>query len=248
MLTNPTIDKLRSLKLSGMINALLHQAETPELHKLSFEERFGLIVDWEFSQRESTKLEQRLRTAKLRLSACIEDITFEDARSLDRSLIAQLSTCKWVEQGLNVIISGATGVGKSYLACALAHKACRSSFTACYVRAPRFFHDLTVSRLNGTYTKALARIAKIDLLLLDDFALVPITEEQCRDLLEVTDDRCNKKSTIFISQIPHEKWHQTMANATIADAILDRIVNSSYDICLKGPSKRKETKRNGKAK
>jgi DNA replication protein DnaC len=248
MLTNPTTDKLRMLKLPGMINALAHQAETPDLHNLSFEERFGLIVDWEYSERESSKLEQRLRVAKLRQAACIEDISFEEVRGLDRSLIAQLSTGKWIEEGLNVIITGATGVGKSYVACALAHKACRSSFTAWYVRAPRFFHDLTVSRLNGTYTKLLARLAKIDLLLLDDFALVPITEEQCRDLLEVVDDRCNKKSSILISQIPHEKWHQTMSNATIADAILDRLVNSSYKVCLKGPSKRKEMKGNGKSK
>ncbi len=239
MLSNPTIDKLRALKLEGMIHALEHQVETPELHKLSFEERFGLIVDWEFSEQESAQLEKRLRIAKLRQSACIEDICFEPPRGLDRSLIAQLSTCKWVQDGLNILITGPTGVGKSYIACALAHKACRASFTSWYVRAPRFFHDLTLSRLNGTYSKVLARLAKVHLLILD--------EEQCRDLLEVVDDRCGRKSSILISQFPVEKWHQTMANATIADAILDRLVNSSHNLCLKGNSMRKKDKGNGKS-
>lgn len=248
MLQNPTFEKLRALKLPGMIDALEHQHETPDLHKLSFEERFALIVDWQFSQQETQNLEKRLRSAKLRQAACIEDINFDAPRGLDRALLAQLSTCKWIKDGLNILITGPTGVGKSFIACALANKACRTSHSVMYIRSPRFFHDLTLSRLKGTYTKALERLAKIDLLLLDDFALVPITEEQCRDLLEVVDDRCNKKSTILISQVPVESWHQTMANATIADAILDRLVHTAHSLCLKGTSMRKKDKANGKSK
>jgi DNA replication protein DnaC len=244
MLVNPTIEKLKNMKLPGMIDALTNQTENAELHRLPFDERFGLIVDWEYSRRETVKLEQRLRTAKLRQNACIEDISFKEDRGIERALLAQLSSCKWIQDSLNLLITGPTGIGKSYLACALANKACRASLSACYIRAPRFFQDLTLSRINGSYSKLLNRLAKIDLLILDDFALVPITEEQCRDLLEVTDDRCNKKASILISQLPVDKWHQTMANATIADAILDRIVHNSHKICLKGSSMRK--KENGK--
>lgn len=247
MLANPTLEKLQQLKLAGMIKAVKDQAEMPELQKLSFDERFGLIVDYEFSDRENIRLDKRLKVAKLRQSACVEDINFNLARGLDRALVGQLASCKWIREGLNLLITGPTGVGKSYIACALAHKACRMDFSTSYMRAPRFFHELTVSRINGTYTKFLARLAKIDLIVLDDFALVPITEEQCRDLLEVTDDRCNKKSTVLISQLPVDTWHQTMANATIADAILDRVVNNSYRLSLSGESIRKKDKKQTKA-
>lgn len=242
MLTNQTIEKLRLLKLPGMIQALENQADMPELQKLSFDERLGLIVDHEYAERENAKLTMRLKIARLRQNACVEDIDLSHSRGLDKLLFAQLSSCQWIQQGLNVLLTGPTGVGKSYIACALANKACRSGLSATYVRAHRFFNDLTVSRINGTYSKILARLAKTDLLVLDDFALVPITEEQCRDLLEVTDDRCNKKSTILISQLPVDTWHQTMANATIADAILDRVVNNSYRLNLSGGSLRKKDK------
>jgi DNA replication protein DnaC len=209
-----------------------------ELQKLNFDERFGLLVDSEFSERENTKLTKRLQIAKLRHQACLEDISFKHTRGLDRSLIAQLANCDWISKGLSVIITGPTGVGKSYIACALGNKACRESHTVNYQRAPRFFQDLTLARLNGSYNRLLARLAKISLLVLDDFALTPITEEQCRDLLEVVDDRCKRTATIFCSQLPFDTWHKTMANPTIADAILDRVVNSSYKISLGGPSLR----------
>lgn len=168
--------------------------------------------------------------------ACLEDIKFKQARGLDRAVIAQLATGDWIKQGLNVIITGPTGVGKSYIACALGNSACREGYVVSYQRAPRFFQDLTLSRLNGSYNRLLTRLSKITVLILDDFALTPITDEQCRDLLEVVDDRCNHNATIFCSQIPSKDWHKTMENPTIADAILDRVVHSSYKITLKGPT------------
>lgn len=242
MLNNPTTDKLIELKLTGMFKALKQQAEMPELGKLSFEERLGLLVDAEYSERQSDQLTKRLRVAHLRHAACVEDLDFQQTRGLDRRLIGQLATCDWVKEGLNVLITGKTGVGKTYLACALAHKACRLGHTCLYIRAPRFFQDLTVSKVKGTYTQYLARLSKFDVLVLDDFALVPVTEEQSRDLLEVTDDRCGKSSLIIAAQLPVDNWYQTFANKTLADAILDRVVHQSYKLSLEGESKRKDKK------
>jgi len=236
MLNHPTLDKLLELKLPGMAKAFRLQCETPELGNLTFEERFGLLVDAEYSERESVRLTQRLKCAKLRQTACMEDIDFQPVRALDRKLVAQLSTCSWISEGLNVLVTGKTGVGKSYLACALANKACRLGFTTLYLRAPRFFQELTVARLSGGYTRLLNKLAKFQLLILDDFALVPVSEEQCRDLLEVTDDRCGRSSMILVSQLPVKTWHQTFANATLADAILDRVVHGSYRLALEGES------------
>lgn len=243
MLNNPTTDKLLELKLSGMLKALKQQEDMPELAKLSFDERLGLLVDAEYTERETSKLAQRLKVAKLRHAACIEDLEFDQTGGLDRRMIGQLSACNWIKEGLNILITGKTGVGKTYLACALAQKACRLGFTTSYMRAPRFFQELTVSRVNGSYSRLLARLAKFDLLVLDDFALVPVTEEQSRDLLEVTDDRCGKSSLIVAAQLPVDNWHQTFANKTLADAILDRVVHQSYKLSLEGESKRKNKRK-----
>lgn len=243
MLNNPTIDKLIDLKLVGMLNAFKQQLEMPELAKLSFDERFGILIDAEYSERESTKLVQRLKVAKLRHSASLEDIDFHHARGLDRKMAGQLATGEWIKKGLNVLITGPTGVGKTYIACALAQKSCRLGFTTAYLRAPRFFQELTVARLNGSYTRLLSKLAKFNLLVLDDFALVPVSEEQCRDLLEVTDDRCGKSSLVIASQLPVENWYQTFENATLADEILDRVVHESYRLVLQGESFRKKKKK-----
>lgn len=243
MLNNPTADKLMELKLTGMVRALKQQEDMPELAKLSFDERLGLLVDAEYTERESTKLAQRLKVAKLRHAACVEDIDFKESNGLDRRMVGQLSACNWIKEGLNVLITGKTGVGKTYLACALAQKACRLGFASLYMRAPRFFQELTVARLSGSYSRLLNRLAKFDLLVLDDFALVPVTEEQSRDLLEVTDDRCGKSSLIVAAQLPVDNWHQTFANKTLADAILDRVVHQSYKLSLDGESRRKNKKK-----
>ncbi len=244
MLNNPTADKLMELKLTGMVRALKQQEDMPELAKLSFDERLGLLVDAEYTERESTKLAQRLKVAKLRHAACVEDLDFKESNGLDRRMVGQLSACNWIREGLNVLITGKTGVGKTYLACALAQKACRLGFASLYMRAPRFFQELTVARLSGSYSRLLNRLAKVDLLVLDDFALVPVTEEQSRDLLEVTDDRCGKSSLIVAAQLPVDNWHQTFANKTLADAILDRVVHQSYKLSLDGESRRKNKKKN----
>jgi len=243
MLNNPTTEKLLSMKLAGMVKALQQQEEVPELQKLTFHERLGLLVDQEFSEQENVKFTNRLKFAKLRQQACIEDINFQHSRGLDKLLVGQLASGQWIKEALNVLITGPTGVGKSYIACALAHKACRLGFSALYYRSPRFFQDLMLSRMNGGYSRLLTKISKVDLLVLDDFALAPITEENSRDLLEVADDRCNVHSVIVVSQLPVEHWYQTIPNATIADAILDRVVHSAYRIGLQGESLRKKNKK-----
>ena len=246
MLNNPTIDKLISMKLAGMARSLQEQEELPDIIKLSFQERFGLLVDAEFSERETQKLTRRLRAAKLKQSAAVEDIDYQHSRGLDRSMVTQLSAGQWIKDGLNLLITGPTGVGKSYLSCALANKACKLGYTSIYYRAPRFFQDLIVARLEGTYNSFLKRLQRFELLILDDFALIPITEEQSRDLLEVSDDRCNQLSMILCSQIEAENWHKTFENPTLADAILDRIIHGAYKINLTGESIRKNKRKKNK--
>lgn len=238
MLVNQTIEKLGAMKLDGMIEALQKQAGTPELKGLPFDDRFGLIVDAEYTAKENAKLSSRIKSAKLRHSASFEDIDFRSRRGLSRSVITALSLCDWVPKGINILLDGPTGIGKSYVACALANKACRSGYTSMYFRAPRFFQELTVSRLKSRYSSLLSKLAKIDVLILDDFALVPLTEEQARDLLEVVDDRCGRRPMIIASQLPPENWYGSIPSATIADAILDRLIHSSHKLHLTGKSRR----------
>ena len=238
MLKNPTMDKLNELGLTGMARAIEQQIELPDAQSMSFDDRFALVVDAEYSERQTFQFTKRLKTAKLRDSACIENIDFKGNRGVDKRLVAQLADGQWIKEHLNVLITGKTGVGKTYLSCALAQKACRLDYAVLYFRAPRFFQELTVSRLKGTYQSFLNRIKKFDLLVLDDFALVPISEEQCRDMLEVSDDRAGSGSFIISSQLPVKDWYQTFANATLADAILDRVVHGSYRLELMGPTRR----------
>jgi DNA replication protein DnaC len=239
MLTNQTIDKLVTMRLEGMVDALQKQSGTPELSSLSFDDRFGLLVDAEYTARENSKLAARVKQARLRHAACFEDIDLRNRRGLDRTVLGQLSLCKWVPEGINILIDGPTGIGKSFLACALAHKACRSGFSSVYFRAPRFFQELTVGRLANRYARVLSKLAKIDVLVLDDFGLAPLTDDQARDLLEVVDDRCGKRPLIIASQLPPENWYSLIPSATIAEAILDRIIHSSHKLHMTGKSCRR---------
>ena len=236
---HPLLEKLRSLSLRGMACALEEQLQQSSIVSLSFEERLNLLIDREYLQRENRRLTDRLRKAKLKQAACIEDIDYKNGRGLDRSIVAKLATSAWIKSHHNLLITGKTGTGKSYLACAFAHNACLQGYSARYLRTNRFFQELTLTRADGRYNKYLAELAKTSLLVLDDFGLTVLTQEQRRDLLEVLDDRHNVRSTIITSQLPVSHWHETIGDETLADAILDRVVHSAYQFNLTGDSMRK---------
>lgn len=243
MLKQPTIDKLYELRLSGMAKALEEQDGSPQYERLDFLDRLALLVDRESAERDSTRLRLRLKQAKLRLTATIEDVDFRHPRGLDKSLVLALAGCRWIREHHNVIITGPTGVGKSYLACALAHKACRQGFRALYLRAPRLFDDLALAKADGRYRRVLAAYARIDLLVIDDWGLASLTEEQRRDVLEILEDRHDLRSTLIASQLPIEKWHKVIGDPTLGDAILDRLVHNAHKLTLKGDSLRKKRKK-----
>jgi len=243
MLTAPTLDKLQSLKLDAMAHAWTEQQQQAELTSLAFDERFGLLVDAEWLARDNKRVTRALKDAKLKLPhACLEAIDYPARRELDKAAIRQLATCRWVQEHHNVILVGATGTGKSFVAFALAAHACRKGFRAYYRRAPRLFHDLTLARADGTYVRLLGKLARVDVLLIDDWGLAPVTDQERRDLLEILEDRYGERSTIITSQLPPAQWHDYLADATLADAICDRILHNAHRIVLKGPSRRKEAK------
>ncbi|MCK5912998.1 MAG: IS21-like element helper ATPase IstB [Desulfuromusa sp.] len=239
MLNHPTLDKLQTLRLPGMLKALSEQQQMPEINSLGFEERLGLLIDREVTERENRRLGSRLKKAKLRHSCCIEDLDFKTSRGLDKGLILSLAACTWIARGINVLICGPTGVGKSYLACALAHKGCLEGYSALYLRLPRLFEELRLAKADGRYGRLMLDYAKTDLLVLDDWGLTPMTDPQRRDLLELLEDRYGRKSTIVTSQLPVPSWHEAIGDPTLADAILDRIVHNAHKIELKGESMRK---------
>ena len=240
MLKHPTLDKLHALKLTGMAAALADQSATPDITDLSFEERRGLLVDREMTERDNRRMSSRLRRAKLRHAAILEDIDYRNSRGLNKGLVQSLASCQWVKEHLNVLITGPTGVGKTWLACALAHKACREGYTAQYVRLTRLLRELTIAKGDGQYSKLLTSLAKVDVLILDDWGLMKLSAENRRDLLEVLEDRHGRRSTIATSQLPIEEWHGVIGDATLADAILDRLVHNAYKINLRGESMRKQ--------
>uniref|UniRef100_A0A7C3QUU5 AAA family ATPase n=1 Tax=Leptospirillum ferriphilum TaxID=178606 RepID=A0A7C3QUU5_9BACT len=238
MLNHPTIDKLVRLKLPRMADGLRNASAHPDLQALSFEERLGLLVDLELTDRENRKLTARLRKSRLGRTACVEDIDYRSARGLDRSLILDLATGNWISRGRSLLITGPTGVGKSYLARALGHTACRLGFSCLYARVPRLFGDLALSRAIGKIGRSLSTLAKTDLLILDDFALVPMSSEQRHDLLEILEDRWESRATLVTSQYPVSHWHERIGDPTLADAILDRLIHTGFRIELKGDSLR----------
>lgn len=240
MLLHSTIEKLQQLKCQGMLQALEEQLQQEDIEQLPFNERLALLLDRELTLRENRRLQSRLRQAKLKQSACIEFIDFKLSRGLDKSLLLSLASCQWIQGHHNILLTGPTGTGKTFIGCALAHKACLEGYTAYYVRVSRLLQELSVAKGDGRYTKLIAQLAKIDCLLLDDWGLSSLNDEQRRDLLEILDDRHHVKSTIVTSQFPVKEWHDMLNDPTLADAILDRLVHNAYKLHLTGESVRKQ--------
>ncbi len=239
MLITPTLEQLRSLGLTGMARALTEQLETAEYQALNFEERLGMLVDRESQDRANRRLERNLKAAKLRLSACVEDIDFRHPRGLDRAVVLTLASGHWVQAHQNLLIVGPTGAGKSYLACALTQAAVRAGHTALYLRAPRLLDDLAIAHVDGRWARLLAAWGRIDVLVIDDLAIRPLTLSQAADLLEVIEDRSQRRSTVVTSQLPLAHWHEVLGDPTLADAILDRLTHNAHRIELRGDSLRR---------
>ncbi len=240
MLHHPTVERLHELRLFGMAAALADQQSQSSIDQLGFEERLGLLVEREASERQSRLTSARLRRAKLRFpDAVAEDIDYRTARGLDRALLARLLTGEWIRERQNLILVAPTGLWKSWLACALVNQACRQGFSAYYLRMPKFNEEMAIAHGSGGYAKLLAQWAKTDILLMDDLAMAPLTDAARRDLLEVLDDRHALHSTIITSQIPVESWHAAIGDPTLADAILDRLVHNAHRLTLAGESMRK---------
>ncbi len=248
MMNQPTADRLHAMRLFGMATEWEEQKRSTKTARLAFDERFGMLVDAEAMDRDNRKRDRRLKVAKLRiLGACIEDFDASQARGLDISLLRTLASCTWIDEHLHVVITGPTGVGKTYLACALGQAACRKGYRVAFRRTPRLIDEIALARADGTLPRLLAKFARTDVLILDDWGMTPLREQDRRDLLEIIDDRDALRSTVLTSQIPIAKWHDYIGDPTVADAIADRLLHTAHKIVLKGPSRRarKKTKTKG---
>jgi len=240
MLKQPMIDKLLAMRLNGMAEAVNTQEQDPAMRELSFLERFSMLVDQQWSWRENQALQRRLKKAKLRAHACVEDIDYRASRGLDKSVMRGLAQdSAWVRNHENVFVVGPTGVGKSFLACALAQKACRDGYTAFYTRGAALFRDLAIARADGSLRNLFARLSRMDVLVVDDWAMAPLHEQERRDFWEICEDRCQTRSTILTSQLPVSRWHEQIGDPTFADGILDRLVHNAHRIEMRGESMRR---------
>ncbi|MDA8335984.1 MAG: IS21-like element helper ATPase IstB [Peptococcaceae bacterium] len=233
MLNQATVDRLRQLRLTGMADAFQAQMENPfQYQELSFEERFGLLVDQEWSWREDRRVRRQLKEAKLRLTACMENIDFRVSRGLDRGQVMSLAGCDWVRKHRHVLITGATGTGKTFLGCALANAACRQGFSSRYWRLSRLLAEMAAARVDGTYNRLLGQLSRVDVLVLDDWGLAALTHPQGLDVMEVIEERNERRSNVVVSQLPLEHWHAALPDPTVADAILDRLIHNAYKFAL----------------
>lgn len=239
MLTHPLFEQLKTLRCQGMLEAFQEQLGTPDINQLSFDERFALLIEREYLVRENRKLINRLRQAKLKEEACMEDIDYAPERQLSKQVITRLAECSFIARKENILLTGPTGAGKTYLACAFANQACRQGYGARYIRLPKLFQAITIAKADGSYIKLMEYVAKLPLLVLDDWGIAPMNDANRRDLLEIIDDRYQRSSTLITSQLPLQAWHDSVGDATLGDAILDRLIHNAHRIEVHGPSMRK---------